>query len=142
MTQALLTMALLTMALLTMAALAIWLMLLTSRSYTYYYLLTTCYMSLTTHYSLPTPTLLTAQEFDLPDVLRLWDSLLSDSRRFLQVAAYLLPSLPTPTPNPNPTPTPNQEGAFDFLLYVGATMVICMRDEILEHNVRSSSTQP
>ena len=36
-------------------------------------------------------TLLLAQEFDLPDVLRLWDSLLSDSRRFLQVAAYLLP---------------------------------------------------
>ena len=46
---------------------------------------------------------------------------------------YCLLYLPLPLPL-TPTPTPNQEGAFDFLLYVGATMVICMRDEILEHN--------
>ena len=41
---------------------------------------------------------------------------------------------PNPSPNPNPGPTPDQEGSFDFLLYVGATMVLCMRDELLEHN--------
>ena len=33
-------------------------------------------------------TLLMTQEFDLPDVLRLWDSLLSDSRRFLQEGSF------------------------------------------------------
>ena len=55
-------------------------------------------------------TLLLAQEFDLPDVLRLWDSLLSDSRRFLQVAAYLLPYYSLTTRYPTPTtqhPTPD-----------------------------------
>ena len=40
----------------------------------------------------------------LPDVLRLWDSLLSDSRRF------------------------------EFLMYVAAMMVMSLRDEILEQN--------
>ena len=49
-------------------------------------------------------TLLMTQEFDLPDVLRLWDSLLSDTRRF------------------------------DFLIYFCATMVLAIRDDLLQAN--------
>ena len=49
-------------------------------------------------------TLLMTQEFDLPDVLRLWDSLLADSRRFT------------------------------FLNYFCATMVLSIRDELLQAN--------
>ena len=49
-------------------------------------------------------TLLMTQEFDLPDVLRLWDALLADTQRF------------------------------EFLNYVAATMVMSMRDEFLEKN--------
>ena len=48
-------------------------------------------------------TLLMTQEWDLPDVLRLWDSLLSDGERF------------------------------QFLQHVAATMVISMREPFLEH---------
>ena len=43
-----------------------------------------------------------AQEFDLPDVLRLWDSLLADPSRF------------------------------DFLLYFGVAMVLSIRADLVE----------
>ena len=45
-----------------------------------------------------------AQEFDLPDVMRLWDSLLTDRQRF------------------------------SFLTYFCAAVVLSIRDELIEHN--------
>lgn len=62
------------------------------------------------YYSFRWITLLLSQEFPLPDVLRLWDSILSDKNRF------------------------------DYLIYVCCAMIILVRDEILsndfEHNVK------
>jgi len=49
-------------------------------------------------------TLLMTQEFDLPDVMRLWDSLLTDRQRF------------------------------GFLTYFCAAVVLSIRDELIEHN--------
>ena len=49
-------------------------------------------------------TLLMTQEWELPDVLRLWDSLLADPRRY------------------------------DFLLYFATATVLSIRDELLEQN--------
>jgi len=53
-------------------------------------------------YSFRWLTLLLSQEFELPDILRLWDSLFSDPFRF------------------------------DFLLYVCCAMLICLREELLD----------
>lgn len=53
-------------------------------------------------YSFRWLTLLLSQEFELPEVLRLWDSLFADDRRF------------------------------EFLLYVCASMIITVREQILE----------
>lgn len=62
------------------------------------------------YYSFRWITLLLSQEFPLPDVLRLWDSILSDENRF------------------------------DYLIYVCCAMIVLVRDEILdndfEHNVK------
>mmetsp|Transcript_61072 Transcript_61072/g.108235 ORF Transcript_61072/g.108235 Transcript_61072/m.108235 type:complete len:86 (-) Transcript_61072:378-635(-) len=44
------------------------------------------------------------QEFDLPDVMRLWDSLLTDPQRF------------------------------SFLIYFCAAVVLSIRDELIAHN--------
>jgi len=54
------------------------------------------------YYSFRWLTLLLSQEFDLPDVLRLWDSLFADSFRF------------------------------QFLLYVCTAMLICVREQLLD----------
>jgi TBC1 domain family member 13 len=62
------------------------------------------------YYSFRWLSLLLSQEFDLPDVLRLWDSILADENRF------------------------------DYLIYVCCAMIILVRDQILvndfEHNVK------
>lgn len=62
------------------------------------------------YYSFRWLTLLLSQEFPLPDVLRLWDSILSDESRF------------------------------DYLIYVCCAMILLIRDQILEndfeHNVK------
>eukprot|EP00736_Rhodelphis_marinus_P013591 Rmarinus@m.27647 len=55
----------------------------------------------TQFYGLRWISLLLSQEFELPDVLRLWDSLFSDERRF------------------------------DFMTYVCAAMLICVRDRLI-----------
>eukprot|EP01118_Nematostelium_gracile_P012345 TRINITY_DN4500_c0_g1_i1.p1 TRINITY_DN4500_c0_g1~~TRINITY_DN4500_c0_g1_i1.p1 ORF type:complete len:438 (+),score=96.38 TRINITY_DN4500_c0_g1_i1:132-1445(+) len=52
-------------------------------------------------YSFRWLTLLLSQEFELPDVLRLWDSLFADPERF------------------------------EFFLYVCCAMIVCLRDELL-----------
>jgi len=53
-------------------------------------------------YSFRWLTLLLSQEFELPDVLRLWDSLFSDTKRF------------------------------EFLIYVCCAMLLCVRDKLLK----------
>jgi len=53
-------------------------------------------------YSFRWLTLLLSQEFELPDVLRLWDTLFSDPKRF------------------------------DFLIYVCCAMLLCVRDQLLK----------
>lgn len=62
------------------------------------------------YYSFRWLTLLLSQEFPLPDVLRLWDSILADENRF------------------------------DYLIYVCCAMIVLIRDQILEndfeHNVK------
>lgn len=62
------------------------------------------------YYSFRWLSLLLSQEFPLPDVLRLWDSILADERRF------------------------------EYLIYVCCAMIILVRDQILEndfeHNVK------
>jgi len=64
-----------------------------------------------TFYAFRWISLLMTQELDLPDVLRLWDSLLADERRF------------------------------DFLLYFCVAMVLCIREELLEHGDFSYSVK-
>lgn len=62
------------------------------------------------YYSFRWLSLILSQEFDLPDVLRLWDSILADENRF------------------------------EYLIYVCCAMIILVRDQILEndfeHNVK------
>lgn len=62
------------------------------------------------YYSFRWITLLLSQEFPLPDVLRLWDSILADENRF------------------------------EYLIYVCCSMIVLLRDQILEndfeHNVK------
>lgn len=62
------------------------------------------------YYSFRWLTLLLSQEFPLPDVLRLWDSILSDENRF------------------------------EYLIYVCCAMILLVRDQLLEndfeHNVK------
>lgn len=62
------------------------------------------------YYSFRWLTLLLSQEFPLPDVLRLWDSILADNNRF------------------------------EYLIYVCCAMIVLLRDQILEndfeHNVK------
>lgn len=62
------------------------------------------------YYSFRWLTLLLSQEFPLPDVLRLWDSILSDENRF------------------------------EYLVYVCCAMIVLLREQILEndfeHNVK------
>lgn len=62
------------------------------------------------YYSFRWLTLLLSQEFPLPDVLRLWDSILADEHRF------------------------------EYLIYVCCSMIVLLRDQILEndfeHNVK------
>lgn len=62
------------------------------------------------YYSFRWLTLLLSQEFPLPDVLRLWDSILSDENRF------------------------------EYLIYVCCAMIVLLREQILEndfeHNVK------
>lgn len=62
------------------------------------------------YYSFRWLTLLLSQEFPLPDVLRLWDSILSDENRF------------------------------EYLIYVCCAMIVLVRSDILEndfeHNVK------
>jgi hypothetical protein len=62
------------------------------------------------YYSFRWLTLLLSQEFPLPDVLRLWDSILSDESRF------------------------------EYLIYVCCAMILLLREQILEndfeHNVK------
>lgn len=62
------------------------------------------------YYSFRWLTLILSQEFPLPDVLRLWDSILSDENRF------------------------------DYLIYVCCAMILMLRDQLLandfEHNVK------
>lgn len=62
------------------------------------------------YYSFRWLSLLLSQEFDLPDVLRLWDSILADENRF------------------------------EYLIYVCCAMIVLVRDQILEndfeHNVK------
>jgi hypothetical protein len=57
-----------------------------------------------------------SQEFELPNVLRLWDSILADESRF------------------------------DYLIYVCCAMIILVRDQILEndfeHNVKLLQNYP
>ena len=55
-------------------------------------------------YSFRWLTLLLSQEFPLPDVLRIWDSILSDENRF------------------------------EYLVYVCCAMIILLRDELLEND--------
>lgn len=68
------------------------------------------------YYSFRWLTLLLSQEFPLPDVLRLWDSILADEQRF------------------------------DYLTYVCCSMIVLVRDEILtndfEHNVKLLQNYP
>lgn len=69
-----------------------------------------------TYYSFRWLTLMLSQEFSLPDVLRLWDSILSDESRF------------------------------DYLIYVCCAMIILVRDQLLEndfeHNVKMLQSFP
>lgn len=60
------------------------------------------------YYSFRWLTLLLSQEFPLPDVLRIWDSLLADEQRF------------------------------SFLIYVCCAMIILLRDQILENDFPSN----
>lgn len=68
------------------------------------------------YYSFRWISLLLSQEFDLPDVLRLWDSILADENRF------------------------------DYLIYVCCAMIVLCRDQILdndfEHNVKLLQSFP
>lgn len=68
------------------------------------------------YYSFRWLTLLLSQEFPLPDVLRLWDSILSDENRF------------------------------EYLIFVCCSMIVLVRDEILtndfEHNVKLLQNYP
>lgn len=56
------------------------------------------------YYSFRWLSLLLSQEFDLPDVLRLWDSMLADEKRF------------------------------EYLIYVCCAMIVLVRDQILEND--------
>lgn len=62
------------------------------------------------YYSFRWISLILSQEFDLPELLRLWDSILSDKNRF------------------------------EYLIYVCCAMIVLVRDQILsndfEHNVK------
>ncbi|KAL1923186.1 uncharacterized protein VTP21DRAFT_9562 [Calcarisporiella thermophila] len=65
------------------------------------------------YYSFRWLTVLCSQEFSLPDVIRLWDSLFADSR-------------------PSGGDSEGQQRGFEFLLDFCCAMIICVREELIQ----------
>ncbi|TPX70145.1 hypothetical protein SpCBS45565_g01908 [Spizellomyces sp. 'palustris'] len=76
-------------------------------------------------------TCLLTQEFALPDVIQLWDSILADLAT--DIAAPSSPGSAQPDDSQSRTPEGYlREGRFDFLIDVCCAMLICIRDELLQ----------
>ncbi|KAJ3037513.1 hypothetical protein HDV00_001626 [Rhizophlyctis rosea] len=69
-------------------------------------------------------TVLLTQEFDLPDVIRIWDSLLAD------IAVDIEEKGRSPTAS-IPELDTDREGHFDFLIDFCCAMLVCIREELL-----------